>query len=152
MYNFLGPPCIMVSPAHTSVPRTKFQSTGSFLQASCLCPTCLNLMQYCTTSVNQLDIPSKTPIYLEESRPRYSLPNETLHSKLSPFPHQVSLSEEHIRWKNLVKSPKTIFRTSTLSLCLSTLTTLSTHFSATNIPRHQFLPYFPSKTAYIFCL
>jgi len=32
------------------------------------------------------------------------------------------------------QSPKTIFRTSTLSLCLSTLTTLSTHFSATNIP------------------
>ena len=31
-------------------------------------------------------------------------------------------------------SPKTIFRTSALSLCLSTLTTLSTYFSATNIP------------------
>ena len=32
------------------------------------------------------------------------------------------------------QSPKTIFRTRILSLCLSTLTTLSTHFSATNIP------------------
>ena len=32
------------------------------------------------------------------------------------------------------QSPKTIFRTSTISLCLSTLTALSIHFSATNIP------------------
>jgi len=32
------------------------------------------------------------------------------------------------------QSPKTIFSTNILSLCLSTLTTLSTHFSATNIP------------------
>ena len=31
------------------------------------------------------------------------------------------------------QSPKTTFSTSTLSLCLSTLTNLSTHFSATNI-------------------
>ena len=31
------------------------------------------------------------------------------------------------------QSPKTIFRTSTLSLCLSTLTTLSTHFSAKEV-------------------
>ena len=34
----------------------------------------------------------------------YSLPNEILRSKISPFPHQVSVSEEHIPWKHLVNS------------------------------------------------
>ena len=60
------------------------------------------------------------------------LTNETLHSKISPFPHLVSLSEERIPFSK--QSPKTIFSTNTLSLCLSTVTTLPTHFSATNIP------------------
>jgi len=48
------------------------------------------------------------------------------------------------------QSPKTVFSSSTLSLCLSTLTTVSTHFSATNIPTPSDSPYFPSKTAYTF--
>jgi len=62
--------------------------------------------------------------------------------------------------KKFSKQSHKTLSTSALSLCLSALTTLSTHFSATNIPtprlqisqRHQSLPYFPSKTAYISCL
>ena len=51
------------------------------------------------------------------------------------FPHQVSLSEEHIRWKHLVNSHLRPFSGPVLSHCaFSTLTTLSTHFSAKNIP------------------
>ena len=34
----------------------------------------------------------------------YSLPNEILRSKISPFPHLVSLSEEHIQWEHLVNN------------------------------------------------
>ena len=47
---------------------------------------------------------------------------------------------------------KTIFNIRTPWLCLLTLTTLSTHFSATNIPTQSDLFSPPSKTAYIFCL
>ena len=49
------------------------------------------------------------------------------------------------------QSPKTIFRTSALSLCLSTLTTLSTHFSATNIPTPSVFALLPIQNS-LYCL
>ena len=51
------------------------------------------------------------------------------------------------------RSPKTIFNTKILSLCLSTLTTLSAHFSATNIPTPSVFASFPIKNSlYLFLL
>ena len=43
--------------------------------------------------------------------------------------------------------PKTNF-----TITIRSLTTLFTHFSATNIPMSSISPYFPSKTVYILCL
>jgi len=56
-----------------------------------------------------------------------------------------------VRTFNLPLS-KTMFSINTLSLCLSTFTTLSTRFSATNIPTPADYPYLPSRTAYTSCL
>ena len=64
----------------------------------------------------------------------YSLPNETSFQNLSfsssGFPEWRAYTVKTFS----KQSPETIFSTSTLSLCLSTLTTLSTHLSATDIP------------------
>ena len=81
-------------------------------------------------------------IHLTQQQQQHNNNNNTTTTVLWPFvrdypgelvPEEtLTLSEEHTTFNKPLS--KTIFSINTLTLCLSTFTTLSTHFSATNIP------------------